>query len=96
MKKKALEWYLEGGSGKLGNKVYYRLKGKTFVRKAPVSHNVIPTAQQATVRERFMAAHRFAQSVIADPVLKAYYLKKANGKCNAYSKAVSAFMLGEV
>ena len=80
--------------GKLGDVVYFRLNGKTFMRKAAGSYNKIPTEKQAGVRERFAAAHRFAQAVIADPALKALYNKKANGKCTAYAKAVSEYMRG--
>ena len=96
MKHKELEWWEEGGSGKIGNKVYYSRKGKIFKRKAPRRHNIIPTPKQAVVRERFTAAHRFAQGVITDPILKALYQKKAKGKCTAYAKAVSAFLRDEL
>ena len=78
--------------GKVGDVVYFRLNGKTFMRKAVSSYNKTATAKQAPVRERFKEAHRFAQAVIADPVLKALYTKKADGKCTAYSKAVSEYM----
>ena len=80
--------------GKLGDVVYYQRNGKTFTRRAPGSYNKIPTEKQAPLRERFKEAHRFAQMVIADPVLKALYNKKANRKCTAYSKAVSEYMRG--
>ena len=78
--------------GKLGDVVYFRLNGKTFMRKAAGSYNKTATTKQAPVRERFKEAHRFAQAVIADPVLKTLYTKKADGKCTAYSKAVSEYM----
>ncbi|MEP7197977.1 MAG: hypothetical protein ABI851_15770, partial [Saprospiraceae bacterium] len=71
--------YEEGLSGKLGDQVYYNRWGKTFVRKHPGSYNKTATPKQATGRARFTEAHRFAQAVIADPVLKASYHKKANG-----------------
>ena len=80
--------------GKMGDVVYFRLNGKTFMRKAAGSYNKTTTAKQAPVRERFKEAHQFAQAVIADPGLKALYLQKANGKCSAYSKAVSDYMKG--
>ncbi|MEP7165279.1 MAG: hypothetical protein ABI741_11330 [Ferruginibacter sp.] len=62
------------------------------MRKAAGSYNKTATEKQVPVREKFKAAHRFAQAVIADPLLKALYNKKANGKCTAYSKAVSEYM----
>ena len=91
----AVQTYEEGMYGKSGDVVYYRLHGKTFIRKAAGSYNKIPTPKQAAARMRFIEAHRFAQSIIADPLLKALYEKKANGHCTAYSKAVSEYMMGE-
>ena len=52
------------------------------------------TEKQLPVRGRFIAAHRFTQGIVANPALKVIYDKKANGKCSAYSKAVSEYMLG--
>lgn len=94
MQHKKIKWWEEGGSGKIGNKVYYQLNGKTFRRKAPgVPYNIVPTEKQAAARQRFTAAHQFALTVINDLVLKAMYEKKAEGKCTAYAKAVSLFLL---
>lgn len=86
-------WFADGASGKVGKKIFYNRFGKTLVRKAPGSYNTIPTPKQAEARERFTAAHHFAQSIIADPVLKALYTKKAVGKRTAYAEAVSEFLL---
>ncbi len=88
---KKVPWWAAGNSGKLGNVVYYTRKGKTYVRKAPVSHNITPTQKQAAVRERFIAAHKFAQNIIADPTLKQLYTQKAAGKRSAYSEAMAYF-----
>ena len=63
------------------------------MRKRPGSYNKTATVKQLPVRERFIAAHRFAQGIVVDPALKAIYDKKASGKCSAYSKAVSEYML---
>ena len=93
MKMKKERWLWEGGSGKLLGKVYYRLNGKTFARKAPGSYNKIPTEKQAAARERFIAAHQFAKSVIADPALKALYEQTLGNYVNAYTKAVSEYMM---
>ncbi len=89
-----LPFYLIGMSGKFGDVVFYQLQGKTFARKAPGSYNKIPTAKQAAARLRFIAAHRFGQSVIADPALKALYEKNLGKHISAYSKAVSAYLNG--
>ena len=89
-----LEWHEERGSGKVGDMVYYNRWGKTYMRKRPGGYDKTATEKQAQARERFIAAHQFAQAVIADPLLKALYLQKAKGKCSAYSKAVSEYMRG--
>ena len=91
MKQQQIPWYAEGGSGKLGDKVYYRLHGKTFVRKAPGSYNKIASEKQAAVRARMIEADRFAKGIIADPVLKALYEKKSKGRISAYCMAVSEY-----
>lgn len=82
--------------GKLGDLVYYRRNGQTFTRRAAGSYNKIPTSKQAPVRARFTAAVLFAKAVLADPALKALYVQKANGKCTAFSKAVSDYMRGTI
>ena len=92
MKLKKATWLREGGSGKLLGKVYYQRNGKTYLRKAPGSYNSIPTEKQAAARARFVAAQRFAQEVIGDPVLKAAYEALPGTHRSAYTKAVSEFM----
>lgn len=90
---KKLEWWEEGLSGKLKDKVYYQLNGKTFIRNAAKpGYNKIPTAKQETKRNRFKEAQQFAKTVINDPVLKALYEKMASGRCSAYAMAVSDWM----
>lgn len=83
----------EGTSGKIGDVVFYQRYGKTFMRKAPGSYNKVATARQAMARARFVEAHKFAQGIINDPVLKAAYHKKAKGHCYAYNKAISEYLL---
>jgi len=96
MKLKEINMLAPGLSGKTEGYIFYNRFGKTFIRKAPGSYNKVPTEKQAIARARFIEAHRFAQSVINDPVKKAEYEKKAKGRCNAYSKAVSEYMKREV
>ena len=94
MKMKKERWLWEGGSGKLLGKVYYKRNGKTFARKAPGSYNKIPTEKQAPARVRFADAIKFAQSIIADPMLKTLYEQNLGKHISAYSKAVSEYMKG--
>ena len=87
-----LQQYEQCLSGRAGDMVYYNIKGKTYIRKRPGSYNKNPTAQQAAARLHFAAAIAFARSVIADPVLKALYTKKAAGKRTAYATAISEYL----
>ncbi len=92
--KKSYRWALKNGSGKLDDQIVCTRSGKTFLRKAPATgYNKIPTPKQAACREKFKAARLFALSVINDPALKEIYKLKAGGKCSAYSKAVSEYLL---
>ena len=93
MKAQQIPWYAKGGYGKLDKKVYYRRYGKLLVRKAAGSYNKIPTEKQEAMRIRFAAAHRFAQSIIADPVLKALYEQNLGSHSSAYTKAVSEYLM---
>ncbi len=88
----AIPFWLYGCSGKIGEQVYYTRNGKTFVRKAPGSYNKNPTLKQKVSRELFKKAHLFAKEIIADPILKAQYLKKAQTKKTAYCQAVSEYL----
>ena len=87
-----MKFYEEGGTGKLGKKVYYKRFGKTWKRKYVPSYNVIPTEKQAACRELFRAANEFAKGIISDPVLKALYTLKAKGRKTAYSVAISEYL----
>ena len=90
---KGIRNLLQGCSGKIGNLVFYQLHGKTFVRKAAGGYNKIATPKQAAVRSTFEAAQLFAKTIINDPVLKAIYQAKAVPPQNAYTMAVSDYML---
>ena len=89
-----LDWYEERSSGRIGDMVYYNRWGKTYMRKRPGGYDKTATEKQALARERFIAAHQFAQAVIADPVLKALYPQKARGKCSAYSQSSFRILIG--
>jgi len=87
--------HLKGFSGKVGDIIIYNRFGKTYARKAPGSYNKIPTEKQAAARERFIAAHEFAKSIIADPVLKSLYLLDLGNHTSVYSKAISDYLSGK-
>lgn len=87
--------HLKGFSGKVGDIIIYNRFGNTYARKAPGSYNKIPTAKQAAARERFIAAHEFAKSIIANPVLKSLYALDLGTHTTVYSKAVSDYLSGK-
>jgi hypothetical protein len=60
------------------------------------SSNNIPTEKQAAVREKFVAAHRFAQAVLSDPDLKARYEQNKENYSSAYFKAIAEFMSRDI
>ncbi len=92
--KKLYRWAFKNGSGRIDDQIVCTRNGKTYIRNVPsVAYNKVPTEKQAACREKFKAARLFALSVINDPVLKESYRLKANGKCSAYSKAISEFLL---
>lgn len=88
--------YEKGLSGKCGDEVFYYRWNETKVRKAAGSYNTVPTPKQAPVRERFKAAQQFAKTVIANPVLKAFFESIAGDMRTAYNKAISEYMKGNV
>ena len=53
---------------KMGNKVYSKRNGKTFVRKAPGNYITIPTEKQETFRALFIKAQQFTSAVLLDPL----------------------------
>ena len=87
-----LFFLLDGCSGKLGNRFYYRRNGKTFIRKAPGSYNKVPSPKQALQRELFRKANAFAKKVISDPLLKAQYQAIAVLPCSVYDAAIADYM----
>lgn len=48
-------------SGKLGDKVYYQLNGKTVVRNRPAKRKWIPTPKQAKVQQRLACVVHYCQ-----------------------------------
>ena len=91
--KQQLSILYRGMSGTLGNKVYYQLRGFTYVRKRPgYKYNDHPGPRQAATHNNFREAHLFAKSIIADRMLKAQYAAKAKPGCTAYVTALSEYL----
>lgn len=79
--------------------------GKSFVikhtpwgiikTKFPDMSRIIASAEQRKCRKIFAEAVKYAQSVIADPVLKAEWQRRIRRRNSVYNKAIKAFMLKE-
>lgn len=83
---------VEGSSGKFGKKLVYRQRGdKTILARQPEKTWKPATARQQEIKESFYEGVLYAKSVIADPILKEIYQKKATRHKSAYNIAVSDF-----
>ena len=72
--------------------IIYKLFGKFYMRKAAGSYSKKPGIEE-DMPQCLIAANEFAKKMIANPVTKMLYQQKAKGKCSAYAKAVSEYML---
>jgi len=79
--------------------------GKSFVikhtpwgiikTKFPDMSRIIASAEQRKCRKVFAEAVKYAQSIIADPIVKAEWQRKIRRRNGVYNKAIKAFMLKE-
>ena len=69
--------------------------GHIVMTKFPDMSGIIASIQQRRCRNLFAKAVAYAQSVIADPELKAAWQKKIRRRNGVYNKAIKAFMLKE-
>ncbi len=76
-------------SGKVGDKVYYQLNGKTIVRSLPQKSNVVPSEKQMLYRNKFKTAVLFLKPFAA--VLKKYNGFNKKGK-TPMQKAISLLL----
>jgi hypothetical protein len=82
---------LQGIRGKLGDKVYRVMRGKTFVQAAPVyNKNRIPSQNELAARARFTNAIAFARKAMVTWKLREYYekVKKAHRGMTIFGIAV--------
>jgi hypothetical protein len=82
---------LQGIRGKLGDKVYRVMRGKTFVQAAPVyNKNRTPSRKELEIRARFTNAIAFARKAMVTWKLREHYekAKKANRGMTAFGLAV--------
>ena len=82
--------------GKIGKLVYRRAaSGKTIVTKCPDMSEVEWSPAQQAERQRMKEANAYAKAAMADPVVKAIYVKKAKKlKRQPYRVAVSDYYNG--
>lgn len=78
--------------GRIGNLVFYQLKGKPCVRSVP-HRSGSPTPAEQNNQHRFAAASKFAHFTLTDSTQKERYAKAAaKTRSSAYNVAVSDFM----
>jgi hypothetical protein len=80
----------QGLSGKIGSQLVIQKNG--IIRSRPDKSRLKWSDAQVSHRKRFEAAQQFARAVIADPVQKAIYQRKAKKGSGAYQAAISEFM----
>lgn len=86
---------MRGASGALGDELVFKQRaGKTVISLPQPPRIDNPTNAQLAVRSKFREAERYAKAVIADPVLKATYLARAEAGVSAYNMAISDFLRG--
>jgi hypothetical protein len=78
---------IQSFSGKVGDMIFYQADGQNLSRTAP---KVVPdrTEKQQANSSRFLAAQKYAQSVLADPALKAAYKALCQGHQNPRNLAI--------
>jgi len=84
----------DGISGRVGNKIVFRVvKGRTLVTRRP-KRTAAPTELQLQHRERFQQAARYAKEKMLDPAAKAVYDQIAEGQAynSAFSEAVRDYL----
>jgi hypothetical protein len=83
---------LEGVSGRISDVVFRQRFGKTIISKMPDYSNPPPSsARQISIRLQFKDAVAYAKTVMADPVLKMLYGKKAKNGRSAFNLAIADF-----
>jgi hypothetical protein len=88
---------VDGASGKFGNNLVFRQRGKTTILSArPRPSTQAPTDKQMNQRFLFTEASAYAKSANADPLVKAAYFEKAKGNQTAYNVAFKDFLTAPV
>jgi hypothetical protein len=79
--------------GKLGNFVYKQVSGAGYLARRPDFSNVIPTAAQEGIRNKFRLAAGYGRAVMADPTAKAIYEAVAKSRAKPiFSVIISDYM----
>lgn len=83
-----------GASGKIGDFVIRKSKsGKQIIARAPRSkNNWKATSRQAVCRKKIKSANDYADTVMADPKLTAYYQPHLKDDLNIHNLAVRDYM----
>ncbi len=82
----------ESLSGKVGNVIFKNYATKTVISRYPDMSRVVKSAKQLANQDLFSAAHRYAKSVISDPVKKLAFSKTIPKGKMVYHAAVSKYL----
>jgi hypothetical protein len=83
---------MKDSSGKIGDVVFRRRNGKTFICRRPnTSRAKRSSPAQQSVVSRFKAAVLFARTILKNPVIRKLYKAKAKPGQSAYNRAVADY-----
>src|SRR5689334_18670965 len=84
---------VKGASGNFRGEIVYKNRGdKTFFGAMPeLDPKRVRTPKEKAFRQKSISATAYAQAVVADPVLKAFYQKKVKNGNTAYNVAFRDF-----
>jgi hypothetical protein len=81
-----------GLSGKFGAlTVFKQVNGKTILARPPKKTEILPTANQLAVQEKFKMATVYAKNILVDPIIKNAYASKAKIGQTAFNVAFADF-----
>lgn len=85
-----------GFSGKLKNVSFRQWYGRTQAMKPRRKSSKAPTAAQDAVNARFKRAVGYAKSIMADPVMLAFYSRKAKDDIRPFNVAIADYFQAPV
>lgn len=91
MAKTQLNPMFDGFSGKSGNMVFRRVRGKTIIAQRPSTSKRKPSRAQKAQQDTFTEANAYAKQVLADPLQRRSYAALAKEK----NRKVDTMVIGD-